>query len=81
MQWGFANLDPFIHFHHLSETDWIYFETRVMTGVRRLRQRPDSGMAPVEDLLATGISQVAFLPRREGWSSEKKGRYRTPFDQ
>ena len=68
LEWGFANLDSLLHFHHAVGTEWLYTKTRVVTGGDGLAGTATELWSTNSDLLATAMSQIAFFPLREDWS-------------
>jgi acyl-CoA thioesterase len=62
LPWGFTNLDLLVHFHKSQGTDWICYVSDVTDGQDGIASARTQVWSRNGELLATGISQVAFFP-------------------
>ncbi len=57
-----TTLDLFVHFHRALGTEWLYYETHAPVAHDGLASGHAQIWSSRAELLATGISQVAFVP-------------------
>ena len=63
LPWGFTNLDMLVHFHKPRGTDWLCSVSDVTDGHNGIASAQSQVWSRTGELLATGLSQIAFFPR------------------
>jgi acyl-CoA thioesterase len=63
LAWRFTNLDMLVHFHRSQGTEWLCSVSDVIDGVDGIASAKTQVWSQTGELLATGLSQIAFSPR------------------